>query len=756
MIKLIVQDVNQSQASSSSSNGSSSQRRGVAYLCYKQMQTLSLSIGDLVLIQSIDSSDSSIDDSNENNGCLLTCWPVKKLSLNYILIDNFIRDNIKVNIGDSIQLTKIISSSSDIILLNASTVYIECLNVSYSSYIEQLNQHGLLSTLVSSQLSGYYFTHGNTFNCCLNGRQTKFKINSIDNNSKQQNIFSKILDQTKFKLNNNQNNNQVNNNVSPVSMIGGLSNQMKEIKEILSLAFEKREMLNRFGIKPPRGVLLYGPPGTGKTMLARTVASESGCTLFTMNGADILDKYYGVTEKAIQSIFRDAAQRAPSIIFIDELDALCPKRDQATTEIEKRLVGCLLTLLDGINSDERVVVIGCTNRPDALDGSLRRPGRLDREIEIGIPNAINRQDILGIICSRIPNQLTPADIGLVASKTHGYVGADLESLVKESCLIKFHKLIKNGEILNDKEEDKDASSQFSVDLSDMMIAMEKIRPSSMREVIVEVPKVKWEDIGGQDDIKEKLKEAIEWPLKHPAAFERMGIRPPKGILLYGPPGCSKTLLAKALATESGLNFIAVKGPELISKWVGESERAVRDIFKKARQNSPSILFFDEMDGLATERSGQGSGAIERVVSQLLTEMDGIQPLTNVTIVAATNRPDIIDKAILRAGRIDRILYISPPDQKARKEIFKIHLLKVPHSNDIDIDLLSNITDGYSGAEVTSICKEASVCAMKEDLNIEKVEMRHFQSAIGLVKKGITKEMIEFYDNYQKQSKLQKL
>ncbi|GAM23714.1 hypothetical protein SAMD00019534_068890, partial [Acytostelium subglobosum LB1] len=551
--------------------------------------------------------------------------------------------------------------------------------------------------------------------------------------------------------------------------IGGLQQQVQQVKELIELSFFKGDILSQFGIKPPRGVLLYGPPGTGKTLLARVVSKEIESTLFTINGADILDKYYGQTEKTLQGIFREASLKSPSIIFIDELDALCPKRDDNSSEIEKRVVGCLLTLMDGIETANKVVVIGCTNRPDSIDSALRRPGRFDREIEIGIPNASNREEILKIFLKRIPNTLTTKEVTDIASRTHGFVGADLESLCKESALKCFHRITTSsstststsdifGTLLTTSSTSLslEIKQMINVTYDDMLLAMTEIKPSSMREVVVEIPKVYWSDIGGQHHIKEKLKEAIEWPLKHPEAFQRMGIKPPKGILLYGPPGCSKTLMAKALATESGLNFIAVKGPELISKWVGESERAVRDIFKKARSNAPSILFFDEMDGLAVSRSGEGSGAVERVVSQLLNEMDGMQPLTNVTIVAATNRPDLIDKAIMRPGRIDRILYISPPDFDSRKEILNIHLKKVPHTDDVNVDRLATMTDGFSGAEVAAICKEASICAMKEDLNAERVTMLHFEAAIGQAKKGITNDMIDFYSKYQEQSGLQKL
>ncbi|KAM9962985.1 hypothetical protein ACTFIW_006206 [Dictyostelium discoideum] len=791
--------------------------------------------------------DINSSSSGGSNCSIMTAWPLQKLSTQHIQLDSIQRENCNVKIGDYVYLFKTPFQSVNTVSNNLliSNIYpkldcryleIQCETISQQQYVQSLQSFGMLETLILSQIIGRYFIPQNSFTIHLSNNIIKFKIlklsiNKIENNNSNNNnsndnddcdinnldfnklslkekkdnidnefiksIF-RICESTKIKLINSNlqstlicestiNNNKIDNNKNinlNFESIGGLDLQVKQIRELIDLSFYKLDLLKSFGVKPPKGILLYGPPGTGKTLLARIVATQTNATLFTINGADILDKFYGMTEKTLQKIFKDAAQKSPSIIFIDELDALCPKREDNSSEVEKRIVGSLLTLMDGVvstsdqndggnvNGGDKVIVIGCTNRPDSIDSALRRPGRFDNEIEISIPNQQGREQILNIFLSKIPNQLTSQEIAMIASKTHGFVGADIESLCKEASLKCFNRIKNENQKLfqsiNIEKEEKGKEekgqeenlqnllSLVKLSMNDMLLALNQVKPSSMREVVVEIPKVFWGDIGGQEHIKQKLKEAIEWPLKYPQSFIRMGIKPPKGILLYGPPGCSKTLLAKALATESGLNFIAVKGPELLSKWVGESERAVRDIFKKARQNSPSILFFDEIDGLAISRSGEGSGAVERVVSQLLTEMDGIQPLTNVTIIGATNRPDIIDKAILRAGRIDRILYISPPDLDARKEIFNIHLKKVPHSLDIDINQLSILTDGYSGAEVTSICREASIAAMKEDINAKEINMSHFISAIGNVKKGITQEMLDFYKNYQENSNLQVL
>ncbi|XP_055406538.1 ATPase family gene 2 protein homolog A isoform X12 [Bubalus kerabau] len=431
-------------------------------------------------------------------------------------------------------------------------------------------------------------------------------------------------------------------------MIGGLNSQLKEIREIIELPLKQPELFKSYGIPPPRGVLLYGPPGTGKTMIARAVANEVGAYVSVINGPEIISKFYGETEARLRQIFAEATLRHPSIIFIDELDALCPKREGAQNEVEKRVVASLLTLMDGIGSEGsegQVLVLGATNRPHALDAALRRPGRFDKEIEIGVPNAQDRLDILQKLLRRVPHLLTEAELLQLANSVHGYVGADLKALCNEAGLHALRRVLRKQPNLPDSK----MAGLVKITLKDFLQGMNDIRPSAMREVAVDVPNVSWSDIGGLENVKLKLKQAVEWPLKHPESFTQMGIQPPKGVLLYGPPGCSKTMIAKALANESGLNFLAIKGPELMNKYVGESERAVREIFRKARAVAPSIIFFDELDALAVERgSSSGAGNVaDRVLAQLLTEMDGIEQLKNVTVLAATNRPDRIDKGPLR-------------------------------------------------------------------------------------------------------------
>ncbi|XP_064272486.1 ATPase family gene 2 protein homolog A isoform X1 [Passer domesticus] len=540
-------------------------------------------------------------------------------------------------------------------------------------------------------------------------------------------------------------------------MIGGLSSQLRTIRETVELPLKQPELFKSYGIPPPRGVLLYGPPGTGKTMIAKAIANEVGAHVTVINGPEIISKFYGESESRLRQIFAEASLCRPSIIFIDELDALCPKREGAQNEVEKRVVASLLTLMDGIGSEGsegQLLVLGATNRPHALDAALRRPGRFDKEIEIGIPNAQDRLDILQKLLKKVPHSLTAEQLAHLADSAHGYVGADLAALCKEAGLYALRRVLGKRPGLWDTA----VAGSVMIAFNDFLQGMNDVRPSAMREVAIDVPKVSWSDIGGLEDVKLKLKQAVEWPLKHPESFIRMGIQPPKGVLLYGPPGCSKTMIAKALAHESGLNFLAVKGPELMNKYVGESERAVREIFRKARAVSPSILFFDEIDALAVER-GNSSGAgnvADRVLAQLLTEMDGIEQLKDVTILAATNRPDMIDKALLRPGRIDRIIYVPLPDAATRKEIFRLHFQSMPVSNEVCLAELVERTQKYSGAEITAVCREAALLALQEDIHAKSVMGRHFRSALTVVSPRIPDSLIQFYADYQQQSGLHTL
>ncbi|XP_072291102.1 ATPase family gene 2 protein homolog A [Eucyclogobius newberryi] len=532
------------------------------------------------------------------------------------------------------------------------------------------------------------------------------------------------------------------------SMIGGLSNQLDAIRETIELPLKKPELFTNYGISPPRGVLLYGPPGTGKTMIGRAIANEVGAHMTVINGPEIMSKFYGETEARLRQIFNEASQRQPAIIFIDELDALCPRREAAQNEVEKRVVASLLTLMDGIGSEEhcRLLVLGATNRPHALDPALRRPGRFDKELEVGVPSAGERADILQKLLLSVPHSASGDELTRLSESAHGYVGADLAAVCKEAGLRALRRALGGPTLLSDQQ----LKGKVTVTLPDLTWALSVVKPSAMREVAIDVPKVRWSDIGGMEEVKLKLKQAVEWPLRHPEAFTRMGIQPPKGVLLYGPPGCSKTMVAKALANESGLNFLAIKGPELLSKYVGESERAVREVFRKARTVAPSIVFFDEIDALAGERgSSSGSGGVgDRVLAQLLTEMDGIEQLRDVTVLAATNRPDMMDKALMRPGRLDRIVYVPLPDASTRREIFCLQFRNMPIATDVSTDELVSKTHKYSGAEITAVCREAALLALQEDIKAQSVQARHLEQALITVRPRIPDSLIQSYVRYQ--------
>ena len=535
--------------------------------------------------------------------------------------------------------------------------------------------------------------------------------------------------------------------------IGGLHEEIRKIREMVELPLKYPELFERLGVEAPKGVLLYGPPGTGKTLLAKAVANETNAAFFSISGPEIMSKYYGESEERLREIFRQAEENAPSIIFIDEIDAIAPKREEVTGEVEKRVVSQLLALMDGLKSRGRVVVIGATNRPNAIDPALRRPGRFDREIEIGVPNKQGRLEILQIHTRNMP-LAEDVDLEKLASITHGFVGADLAALCKEAAMRALRRILPEIDFEKDTIP-AEVLNKITVTMDDFMEALKDVEPSAMREVLVEVPNVKWEDIGGLKNVKLELQEVVEWPLRYPEVFEHMDAKPPKGILLYGPPGTGKTMLAKAVANESEANFISVKGPELLSKWVGESERAVREIFRKAKQAAPSIIFFDEIDAIAPVRgSGYGDSHVtERVISQLLTEMDGIEELRGVVVIAATNRPDIVDPALLRPGRFDKLLYVPLPDLEARKEILKIHLRKKPLAEDVDIDDLAKRTEGYTGADLAAICNTAVMLAIREHIMKSKdpnevkknlgglrVYMRHFEEALKRVKPMSQREL----------------
>ena len=538
--------------------------------------------------------------------------------------------------------------------------------------------------------------------------------------------------------------------------IGGLKREIGLVREMIELPLRHPELFQKLGIEPPKGVLLYGPPGTGKTMIAKAVASETDANFVSLSGPEIMSKYYGESEQKLREVFEEAERDAPTIIFIDEIDSIAPKREEVTGEVERRVVAQLLSLMDGLKTRGEVIVIAATNRPNSIDEALRRGGRFDREIEIGIPDRNGRLQILYVHTRGMPLE-KDLNLGDIADVTHGFVGADISSLAKEAAMHALRRILPDIKI----EEDipQEVMDKLEVKKSDFEEALKNIEPSAMREVFVEVPHIDWNDIGGLDKAKQELREAVEWPLKYPELFEAVNTKPPRGIMLFGPPGTGKTLLAKAVASESEANFISIKGPELLSKYVGESERAVRETFRKAKQSAPTVIFFDEIDSIAPRRGmSSDSHVSERVVSQILTELDGVEELKDVVIVAATNRPDIVDPALLRPGRFDRLIYVRPPDKKAREKIFSIHLKGKPIADEVEISELAGMTEGYVGADIESICREATMLALRDFIkpdmskadmkqNLEKIVVNksHFKRAISRIRPASSSESGRDYD-----------
>jgi transitional endoplasmic reticulum ATPase len=532
--------------------------------------------------------------------------------------------------------------------------------------------------------------------------------------------------------------------------VGGLDQEINRIRELVELPLKHPELFNRLGIEPPKGVLLRGPPGCGKTLLAKAVANESAAHFISINGPEIMSKFYGESEKKLRSLFKEAEDKAPTVVFIDELDAIAPKRETVTGEVERRVVAQMLALMDGLQSRGRVLVIGATNRPNALDPALRRPGRFDREIEIKVPDEKGRLEILHIHTRNMPLE---DDVVLAefAKQTHGYVGADIAALCRESAMVALRRYLPEIDP-NSEEIPIDILEKIRITKSDFEIAKREIIPSGVREVFIEVPDVRWSDAGGLEEVKQALKEAVEWPIKAPETFIKMGTSPQKGVLLYGPPGCGKTLLARAVATESEANFISLKGPEVLSKWVGESEKAIREIFRKAKMASPCIIFIDEIDSIATSRSfgNDSSGVTNRVLSQLLSELDGLEGTNGLVFIAATNAPHMLDLALMRPGRLDRFCHVPAPNDADKKKIYEIFLSKLYKGKDIDIDAIVENSKDYSGADIEMHCKAAAFNAMGEGgiLKARKVKMIHFEQARSKIHPSCTREIRETYENFE--------
>ena len=696
--------------------------RGIARIDQQTMQKLGISAGDVIEIV-----------GKRNTAAI--AWPAYSEDQNrdIIRIDGFTRKNAGVAMHE---LVNIRPAS----VTNASSVVLAPIDM-------KLNVDDDFTNFVKNRLMERTFVEGDTTLVMMLGHAIPFRVTKsrphgivrISHSTNVQ-ILSEPAPETKGVPR------------TTYEDIGGLHEEIQRIREMVELPLRHPELFQRLGIEPPKGVLLHGPPGCGKTLLARAVANESEANFYSINGPEIMSKFYGESEARLREMFQQAQKNAPSIIFIDELDAIAPKREEVTGEVERRVVAQLLALMDGLSGRGYLIVIGATNRPEALDPALRRPGRFDREIEIGVPDQKGRFEVLQIHTRGMPLK-DDVDLDKLSQMSHGYTGADLSALGRETAMKALRRYLPE---INLEEERIPPSvlEKMEVRMEDFLNAFREITPTAMREVYIEVPTVQWNDIGGLDDLKQELIEAVEWPLKTPEVFTRLGIRPPKGIMLYGPPGCGKTLLARAVATESEANFITIKGPEVFSKWVGESEKAIREVFRKARMASPTVIFFDEFDSLVPGR-GMGyadSGVTERVISQLLTEMDGLVSLEDVVIIAATNRPDIIDPAILRPGRFDRLIYVPEPEQDSRLSIFKIYTRHMPLAKDVDLNQLSNLTKKYSGADIEAVCREAGLNALRRDINANEVVADDFKKAIEKIVPSVLPNMEAWYRNFMKNAR----
>jgi len=673
-----------------------------------------------------------IEDTNWNTGQILELtynkkthvkvWPgsPEEYGTGLIKIDGITRQNIGAGIDDKISVKSVEAVNAEQIVLSPT---------------EKISIDGLQEYMIYNYLN-HVFTTGDSISLSTQmGGKVQFVITSTKPSKPvivTENTIFKLGPMTKA----------IDATIPRITYdeLGGLKNEVQKIREMVELPMRHPELFEKIGVEAPKGVLLYGPPGTGKTLLAKAVAGETNAHFISLSGPEIMGKYYGESEERIREIFKQAEENSPSIIFIDEIDSIAPKRDEVSGELEKRIVSQLLTLMDGMKSRGKVVVIAATNRPDSIDPALRRPGRLDREIEIGIPDDEGRYDILSIHTRGMPID-EKVDLKQISKITHGFVGADLEVLSKEAAMRSLRRILPEID-LDEEKISTEILQKIQVTGEDFRDALKEVKPSALREVQVQIPNVSWDDVGGLAGLKEELREAVEWPIKHKEAFDFVDVETPKGILLHGPPGTGKTLIAKALAKMTESNFISIKGPELLSKWVGESEKGVREIFRKARQAAPCIIFLDEVDALVPRRgSGEsGSHVTENVVSQILTEIDGLEELHNVLIIGATNRLDIVDEALLRPGRFDRIIEVPNPDSKGREQIFKIHTRKKPLADDVNISKLVGLTDGFNGAEIAAVANRGATIALKryvdgksENIKEIKVTQQDLLDAIDKVK-----------------------
>lgn len=710
--------------------------RKIARVDPKVARQMDLSTGDALEISSLGKKTTVL------------CWPAREndAGKGLVRIDGYLRNRLDVGINDSVEIKKVQSKSAEKVTL-APTEPLRI--VGAEGYLQEYLLGNLLST-------------GDIFPLTIMGQRVDLVV--ISTNPSGPVLMEDFTEVTVSEESEKAVQVAKGEDTSSISYedIGGIKNEVSRLREMIELPLRHPELFKRLGVEAPKGVLLHGPPGTGKTLLAKAVAHETNANFYTIGGPEIMSKFYGESEERLREIFKKAEENAPAIIFIDEIDSIAPKREEVSGEVERRVVAQLLSLMDGMSSRGKVVVIGATNRINAIDPALRRPGRFDREIEIGVPDKEGRLEILQIHTRGMPLE-KDVDLGVIAGMSHGFVGADLQAVAKEAGIRALRKVLPEIDLTTENIP-SEILKKIVVTMDDFLSVLKEIEPSALREVFVEIPDVKWEDIGGVKDVKQELQEAVEWPLKYQGLFVHSDATPPKGILLYGPPGTGKTLMAKAAAHESEANFISIKGPELLSKWVGESEKGVREVFRKARQAAPCIVFFDEIDAIAPTRGSHGSDShvTERVISQLLTELDGLEVLSNVIIIAATNRPDIIDPALLRPGRFDRLLYVPPPDKEARIQILNIHTSKKPLAEDVKLDTLANQTEGYTGADIAALASAAVMLALREHIekykdpkkaesakNELKVHMKNFEEAMKKIR-PLSKHEIETYKNIAEQ------
>ena len=696
--------------------------RGIARLDPNALLTLRLSPGDIIEIEGKRLTAAKVWRADRQD------W-----SQDHIRIDGFIRQNAGVGIGDRVKIRKAkCTDASKIVLAPPSGAHMHY----GDDAADMIRRQTLKRPVVSGDILPIMSSGSHPFI----GRMEAVPLIVTET---QPDEVVVICERTEIVLMEKPSKSvrSVRATGTTYENVGGLRAEVQRVREMIELPMKHPEIFIKLGIEPPKGVLLHGPPGTGKTLIAKAVANESGANFFSIAGPEIMSKYYGESEQRLREIFEEAQKAAPSIIFIDEIDSIAPKRGEVTGEVERRVVAQLLAMMDGLKERGAVVVIGATNRVEAIDPALRRPGRFDREIEIGVPDRSGRVEILQIHTHNMP-LADGVNLEGLGDKTHGFVGADINALCKEAAMRTLRRYL--PDLTTEDEIPQEIIDKMQVMSGDFEDALKEIEPSAMREVLVELPRVTWSDLGGLGPLKQELIEAIEWPIKRPEKFREMGIRPPKGILLYGPPGTGKTMIAQAVANETYANFISVRGPQMLSKWVGESEKAIREIFRKARQVSPAIIFFDELDSIAPMRGmDEGGHVMERVVNQLLAEMDGLEALKDVVVIAATNRPDMLDPALLRSGRFDRLLMIGPPDRSGRLEILKIHSARIPNSEDVNLEELAELTEGYVGSDLDSLCREAAMLAMREDRN--NVDMNHYLEALKKVRPSIEENMISYYE-----------